>query len=500
MMPRLFAPFVVTIVFCLGYAITVWAYNVAVFPVLDLTKDSNGVNFEITNGLFHGIGSLGVDLVPEKSIISFMARHRIRVLGRLTIQDIRRCREELGTDLILMATLCEYGQGANGVSIGMVLQLVRTADAKVIWSMVRDLTEQDFTHILGISESGGLGDLAERLIGEIVENWPQEIDVTAEEEEAIEFEAARIFPRYVRPGRMVTCSIKPRERSMGEKLPTMRLKVDGGQVFPLEEDKDFPGVFKAMWKAPNQDGRYAVVLVSRWPSGYQERKLIGSYYVDSKPPILELTFKNVILEDIPTFNERLVVIPKMKEPEPTRFWRFSVVSEATNATILDYDGAGQLPKRLYWHARNSDGSAVDDGIYVVTLRVWDRAGNVAVAKKRVRVRRMPPEVEIQLKKKRDDIMMSLIEKKGLPIAFWWVRVSFANGKIVAEDDGDKLPVEIRLAPEKALSGKNLLATITVTDIVGNEFRRRIPNLLDLLPEKKQEEDQKGLIKEWIEEF
>ena len=97
-------------------------------------------------------------------------------------------------------------------------------------------------------------------------------------------------------------------------------------------------------------------------------------------------------------------------------------------------------------------------------------------------------------------MMSLVEKKGLPIAFWWVRVSFANGKIVAEDDGDKLPVEIRLAPEKALSGKNLLATITVTDIVGNEFRRRIPNLLDLLPEKKQEEDQKGLIKEWIEEF
>jgi len=170
----------------------------------------------------------------------------------------------------LVGVLCDFGQTAGESSVGLVLQLMRTADAKVIWSMVRDLSQQDFTHILGISEASGVGDLTDKLISEIVHNWPREIDVTGEPSHAMQFEVARIYPRYVKPGHKVSCVVRPRIERTKVQRPKLILRIKQREI-EMEEDKEYPGTYRASWDASLTDGRYSVVLISVWPTGLREK-------------------------------------------------------------------------------------------------------------------------------------------------------------------------------------------------------------------------------------
>jgi len=105
-------------------------------PVEDLSQGPNGVNFAVTEYLERAIAARGLEVVSQNAVISFMARNRIRWLGFLDTYHILQARKELGVDLILLGTVTQR-QESPCAAFAMVLSLIRTSDARTIWSDVR---------------------------------------------------------------------------------------------------------------------------------------------------------------------------------------------------------------------------------------------------------------------------------------------------------------------------------------------------------------------------
>lgn len=464
------------------------AEKIAVFPIEDLSQGPNGVDFALTEYLEKDLDARGLEVASQEAVISFMARNRIRRLGFLNTYHISQVRKELGADLILLGTVSQRSEKPAAV-FGMVLYLIRTDDARTVWSQARGLSCNDIRHVLGIAEPRSAEDLWPIAVQDILENWPEDMGLDRDQSAVSEIAEVDLGRRYVSPGKKVTCSLLLRSIEEGDR-PEVTLRVRGkGHLRMRHRGR---GLYQASWTASATEGSYPVSLILHWSSGKHKVAFLGTHHVDSNSPALALATRGLRLQGAVAFRDRILIIPRLLEREPVSRWDFSVQDEQ-GRTILHEDREGNLPKRFVWKGRAGDGSQIGDGNYQVVVKVWDQAGNMAVASEMVAVMRNPPDMVLEAETRGQGLVLDIRNRGKVPIAFWHMEMWDDDGNLIKTADGETLPAEVDVAlPESAVE-----CVLTVRDILGNQFRREIKDLKLLV----SREDVEGIVtEEWSAEF
>lgn len=421
------------------------ALTVAVFPIEDLSQGQNGVNAELTDYLAWDMNRRGFDVIGNDTVVSFMARNRVRWLGFLDTRHIIMAKEEMGADLVLFGTMSLREDGLSP-SFGITLYLVRTSDTRTLWTASGGLAQQDVVNLLGIGESKEREGLLPKLAQSVMAKWPEELEYTSKAQHALEIEDIELSPAHVRRGDKVTCNVRLRTTWPEEDAPRIFFKA-GGRVYMAR--KEAPGdVYSSDWDVAENDGRYPVTMVINWPSGHKKVSFLGAYSVDSTPPKLVLDLKGVQLEGTVAFRDQIIIIPRMLRREPVARWKLTVEDESGEEQ-LSYTGYGEMPSRFVWDGRGKDGWPAAEGIYNVSLQVWDRAENMAIASQPVAVARTPPAMVLEAKNRGRDMIIDLSHDGKVPIAFWRMEMRSSSGEMIKVAEGSQLPMrmDINIPPK-----------------------------------------------------
>ncbi|MEN8135145.1 MAG: hypothetical protein ABFS18_06355 [Thermodesulfobacteriota bacterium] len=537
----------------------VQAETLAIFPIEDLSKGGNGVNYEVSNYLAWEMNQRGYDVIADEELIAFMARHRMRWLGFLDTSNIVSAQEELGADLILFGTVSTR-QESLSPSLGLTLYLVRTSDTRTIWTGNAGLSAQDIINILGINEKSEKEGLMAKLTQNVLQSWPEDLNLIASQQQPLEIAGYSLTPEHVQRGDEVFCNVTLRNKWSDEDMPRIFFKAAGRvyrAVYSAASQK-----YNSEWIVADKDGRYPVTMVVNWPSGRKKVAYIGSYRVDSTPPRLVLDLKGVQLQGTVAFRDKIIIVPRMLRREPVARWKLRVDDDMGEEQMSTY-GYGNLPMRFVWNGLGRDGWPAEEGIYKISLQVWDRADNVAEAVEPVAVARTPPTMVLEAKNRGRDMIVDLSHEGNVPVAFWRIEMRGDDGSVIKVAEGEELPVRIdlnrptrrtiKVAEELRSPGKTIKvadqlrppsktikvaerlqpprksttikvaaadsplqidglrpedkdkrkvsATVIIRDILGNIRKEKVDNLYDYFPEQKNNQEVETITAPvWLESF
>jgi hypothetical protein len=220
------------------------AVSVAVFPVADLSKGDNSVNYQLTEQFTDILEESGVETVPLDRVIAFMAKNRVRWLGYLETATVLKARADMGVDLIFLCTVSQ--RKSRGIpSLGLSMQLLRAVDGKVVWADFQGRSLADEQRLLGLNQPASLAELQEIVAGEFTRHLPADLEEIAVPPEGTEEEMARqpkieivnLGPKYIRPGEQIKCAVRVVTVSDAYEAPEVFIKV-GSRVHLAREARD----------------------------------------------------------------------------------------------------------------------------------------------------------------------------------------------------------------------------------------------------------------------
>jgi len=471
--------------------------TVAVFPLQELDEGRNDANLPFTRVLAERLTKVGNEVIAPEAVIAFMANHRIRTVGHLETTNISRARRELGAAFVLLGTVSQRKERPEP-RMGLTLSLVRTSDARTVWTYVGSVSMGEERRVLGIGEPRSTAALEPMLLNEIIGQWPWGSIKEEQQASSLNIDVAALEPRYVRPGKEVQCRVRLRDVWTGSEVPRVFFRA-GDQLYPATGEDD-GRVWRATWVAGEENGRVPVTLLLEWPEyGRIETAMLGSYLIDGTPPLVELELGGTrIVDGIPVFNNRLVMFPRLLVRKPLSRWRLAIYAESDNM-IGDSEGIGNLPESLIWSgARN-----VGDGIYVVEVEIWDNAGNSAKASQRVAMDRSVPKVDLVLNRSDEEVVVDLLYDGKVPLKYWRLEMWTKEGRIVTQAEGEDLPVRLGVDLPDSERDPEIEGRLVYQDAMGKQVRRKIGNLLAKVEDKaetKAKEEPKGVSESWVDGF
>jgi TolB-like protein len=472
---------------------------VAVFPLQELGEGRNEVNLPFTRVLAERLAESGNEITSLQTVIAFMANNRIRTVGRLETFHISRVREDLGAAFVLLGTVSQAKERPEP-SMGLTLNLVRTYDARTVWSYVGSFSAGDERRVLGIGEPHSVAALQPLLLDEIVESWPWEIINEIQMGGSISVDSIVLQPTQVRPGEEVQARVLLRNVWPAGRAPRVFFKADD-QLYAATVSDD-GRTYEATWVAGEKNGRSPVTLVLEWPLyNRSETALLGAYVVDGTPPLFEIDLRGTRLhEGRQVFRGELVIIPRLLVRKPLDHWRLAFFSEAGNMEGA-LDGKGNLPERFIWQGRGTHGP-VDDGKYQVVLEAWDKAGNSAKATGEVVLDRSSPDVDLALTQSEEGVVVDLEHKGKVPLAHWRMEMWTKEGKLLTKAEGSELPVKIEVDLPAGDQNQDIRGVILVEDVMGTRVRRKVEDLLPKVKPKAEVKEEKptGISESWVDEF
>ena len=272
---------------------------VAVFPLLNISQGPNGIDIPFSTYLIDRLEEHGVAISPLDTVISFMAHNRIRNAGQLESYHVRQLQEELGAAFVLLGSVVQSKEKPT-LSFGVTLTLVRTNDARTIWSYVGALSRADIRKPLGIGEASSESALQVLLADDLLANWPAEV-VSQEQQSTATIDSMVLTPDVAKPGGEVHATVRLRNLWPERRTPRVFFKADDqihATTFTPASNS-----YEATWIAGETDGRFPVSLLLEWPLyGRTETLPLGSYLVDGVPPLVALDLKGEALPgDPPVF-------------------------------------------------------------------------------------------------------------------------------------------------------------------------------------------------------
>jgi len=439
------------------------AGRMALMPLADLSRGVNSVDLSLTDRLHRELENRGFEMIPQEEVLAFMERHRIRWTGYLDRFHVLELNRELGADLVLLGTVTQWGGMAD--SVGVALYLIKVEGYQLVWSRVVAYSVQDVKRVLGLGEARDLEDLLPRVFDHLLATLPNGVRRYAGRLPVCDVAGVLVSPRYVRSGEEMTCTVKL--RCMGEEPEYVYLRVDGQKdVIPMVPSGRG---FVATWKAPKEEGRFPLSLVMEWNhgSGRKREMFLSSFWVDDHPPRFALELKKGLrLGDQVVFRHHIVMVPRFSQPEALSRWAIQILDDK-GTKVVDEHGDGNLPRVLVWRGQTSGGTA-QDGEYILVLKVWDRAGNMAQDSKKVVLRRTPPRVVMEALKDGSKVKVDVRRVGGeVPLSYWRLVVKDRKGDVLKEVEGEKLPYSLELP---ANGDKELVYNLEVRDVLGNRAR------------------------------
>jgi|GEM_PF-4059016 len=485
------------------------ALSVAIFPTDDLSQATNSTQQEMTLALRQEVTRHGLTVIPQQQVEGFMASHRIRQLGALPGQEIVSAGEELEADLVLLASLCEQSESTN--TVGLTLSLIRSADAKTIWTSSAGVSLFAEQRLLGVDAPTTLADLQGLLFRELFASWPTEIAVASPPSPApsqqvsarvateAEVQSVLFTPKYVRPGQEVTCTIRftlPQASDqakvfirVGNRVHTAQSE-DGrsyrvswvgeeGKIGrPLQVAMNSPEarVINGVFSGEPVDASYPVSLILEWASGQRQESYLGAYVVDSHPPEPSLKAQAKTLEGQPAFRGELPIAVRLKRREPIEKWAFAVTA-ADGPVLLEEKGSDQPPESFRWRGQDAKNQHLAPGLYDLSITVWDRAGNRGEAHQRVRLLSQRPGLDLTISQGQGKTWATLSAREGVGISYWRLELWGEDNTMLKAFAGQSLPTRVEV-PTGLGRGKTA-CLVQVKDSLGMKATKKVEDLLAL---------------------
>jgi hypothetical protein len=529
------------------------AQTIAVFPVEDLSVGVNSPNINLTRSLVNEMQAKGLTVIREQDIISFMAAKRMRWLGYLETEHILQVRDDLGAELVLFGTITQR-QEKRSPAYGLSLYMVRTKDAKTIWSSSGGLSLVDMQRLLGLNQPATLEELWPILVSNVLSTWPKDLSHVldkplifnleeGEKPPVLQIKAVHLSPRYVRPGEMVKCVVELEENFMPDEfMPQVYIRAGsrvhlaqqspealyyeaawtgseiekgifrevGHEALHLAATDLVPQFFEGVWTGMDEDDVYPVSLILKWSTGEQQIAYVGNYTVDSKPPDVDFSLKGKEINGVVSFRQEVLIVPSYNVREPTSHWQISVEDNNGNVLIGD-EGDGNLPRNFFWRGQYYNGFQAEQGLYQMILSVWDRAGNKSTIAKEVSYSPNPPEMILEVNKSEQTLTVILTQDEdALPLSYWQMEIWTEQGELLKADNGQELPVEFEIPVFQGPEAPKLEGLVFLKDILGNQTRLAIEDLYLIAmrnnldetetSEAKEDDEKDGDSWAWLSKF
>jgi len=488
---------------CLGF----WAapatgagVPIVIFPLQDLGDGRNDVNLPLSRLLAEYLESNGNEIIGVDTAIAFMAQNRIRKVGQVLSLNALQIRNELRAGFVLLGTVTQRKERTEP-TMAITLSLVRTTDARTIWSYSGGVTTSDERKALGIGEPLSTDELQYLLLDEMFENWPWQRINEVQAVEVVNIDTFKLVPRYVGPGGEILCRVTIADNWLTKLEPRVFFKVDD-QIYPATISNDGK-TFEGAWVAGEENGRDTVFLLLEWEKyGQTETVLLGSYVVDGTKPLIELALRGgKIYEDRPVFDNRVLIVPKMIVPKVLDRWHLEInylLPGTDKALVGKMDGKGNFPESFEWKGRGNYG----DGTYEYIVEVWDKAGNSAIARELAEFSTALPKVDLALAKKKDQMIVDVEYAGKVPLRYWRLEMWTNEGRLITEAEGSELPVQVGFKSLEAGSEQEITGFVFLQDAMGKHSRVKVEELLPELNKarKKEEEKPTGVSENWVDEF
>ena len=485
---------------------------VVVFPLQEYGGSRNDADLPFTSALAQRLISSGNNIIGLKTVIAFMANNRIRTVGYLDSLTMSRLRRDLGAAFVLLGTVTQRKERPEP-SLGLTLELVRTSDIRTVWSYVSSISTGEERRVLAIGEPQSTADLQPLLLDEIVEQWPWKLINEVQQAGAINIDSVELEPKYLPPGHEIQSRVRLRESWPLGQAPRAFFKAND-QLYPAVVSAD-GRTYEGTWVVGEENGSFPVHFLLEWPHyGRTESALLGNYWVDGTPPILDVTLQGTkLLDGKPTFSRNLVVKPHLLVRKPLARWRLAFYYETGNM-VGEMNGTGDLPESFLWTGEGLDQVALQDGSYDVVVEVWDRAGNFAKATQQVEMDRGVPQVELALNRSDKGMVVDLAHDGKVPLSYWRMEMWTKEGKLLADEEGKELPVKIGVQlpasgqDEVQDLNRDLRGVLVLQDVFGNKVEKKIEDLLPKIEAEKVKEEakaeakkkKKGVSQDWVQEF
>ena len=117
-------------------------YRVAIYPIENLSGGKAPLK-ELRQSLMEKVKTAGFDVITDKSLISFMARHRIRYVGGIDTDSAAAIAGEERVDAVLVTSL-EYYTDSFPPKIAVTARLVATkGEPEILWMESAALSGDD---------------------------------------------------------------------------------------------------------------------------------------------------------------------------------------------------------------------------------------------------------------------------------------------------------------------------------------------------------------------
>ena len=482
---------------------------VAVFPFEELDQGRNDANLAFTVDLAKRLAEIGNKVINPDAVMAFMANNRIRTVGSLETYRVGQARGELGADFVLLGTVTQRKEKPEA-SMGLALDLVRTSDARTIWSYCTSISTGEDRKPLGIDEPQTTAEIQPLLIADVVKHWPWQDLHGVRQVRAINIDTASFDPKFVKPGEEIHAQVRLRPSWNASNAPRVFFKT-ADHLYPAKASADGT-LYKGSWVAGKENGRFNVDLVLEWSVyGRTDSALLGSYLVDGTPPVLDVELRGVTMIDgKPVFSKNVKVAPHLLVHKILSRWRLGFYDES-GTSVGDMDGTGNLPDGFIWQGTDTEGP-VQDGNYRIEVKVWDRAGNEAEASKWVTLDRSKPQVDLAVTPTDEGVVVGLKNQGKIPLAFWRMEMWTKDGRLLTTTDGSQLPAKFDIKLANSEGENDLRGTIVFRDVLGNLVKKKVEDLLpqmmaaakqkarDMAKAAAEKKKAAGISERWVDEF
>ncbi len=444
---------------------SVFGLRVALLPLADVSQVSNGINLELTHDLAAALRDRGIDLVPEGDVLQFMADNRIRFAGYLDSLLARKLGREFDCGLIMLGTVTELDRERNP-SLGLTLTVMDAKSGSPVWAATRAASLSGEVRLLGLGEARSIAELKrpllQELLNEFQRNLPEQLPAR---EKPYQIISARVTPAYVQGGEVVDFRLEIR---FVEDPPRQILIDTNVGVIPLYRGK-VDSLYLGHWVAPAAAGAYSLALMFDWGRGDLSQRLanIASYQVINEPPQLQVSLmKGLQIGDVTAFRGSLIILPELRGATPISHWALTIRGE-NGAVVVSEERDGGLPAKLVWQGTDSKRRRLEDGLYEMSLDVWDAAGNHSGTTHKLALKRstVPVQVASVVRDGRTYLQIDQHDAGVVPVANWSVRVSSLQGNTLLSTQGGFLPALLELP--RLGADATVLCDIEVEDSLGN---------------------------------
>lgn len=470
------------------------AQRVALLPMADFSLGVNGVNLAFTQEVSLSLQRLGVEMVPHEQVMEFMRRNKVRSFSFLDTFLAKKIGKDLRCVIALLGTITEIG--GDNPKLGLSFTALDTVSGVPVWSETGATSIREQLALLGRGEPQSVDDLSGPLLDRLLLRLGGEVRAAAiPDRRHYQLAGLQLFPAYARGRQQIDATLKI--RFLEARPNRVAVESSAGRTY-LRLDRR-TGIYSGEWFAPQQDGQYPVALILEWgTTGGQERvENVASYEVINHPPGLTVEIKNgrQIAGEL-VFRDHLLILPRLDDLKPLARWGLEIRGDE-DLLLVKKEYEGDIPERMVWEGRGSDGYDLADGRYEITLLVWDLAGNSSRASRQIIVQRNAPMVDAQLVSAGDKkrLRISAVEGAEFPLTGWTAGLKSQDGTPLLDVAGEQLPEEFEFVP--AAGENTVFFSFSGEDQLGN--RRKISRKeLFLKIEEAVPEEQEA--QSWVPDF